>query len=94
MKKIILKIAVILIFLGTFISCTGKINMENYDQITKDMSRDKVVEILGEPFMAEGNEKEGLLKEFWGEYSGSQIIVTFNWALVPPLVIDKEQNGL
>jgi hypothetical protein len=94
MKKITLKIAVILIFLGTFISCTGEINIENYVQITKDMSRDKVVEILGEPFMSEGNEKEGLLKEFWGEHGGSQIIVTFNWALAPPLVIDKEQNGL
>lgn len=94
MKKITLKIVVILIFLETFISCARKINKENFDQITKDMSRDKVVEILGEPFMSEGNEKEGLLKEFWGEQSGSQIIVTFNWALEPPLVIDKEQNGL
>ena len=94
MKKILLSIAVVFIFLLTFISCTGKVNMKNYDQITKDMSRDKVIEILGEPLKSEGNEKEGYLKEYWGEHDGPQIIVTFNWVLNPPLVLDKEQSGL
>ena len=56
MKKITLKIAVILIFLGTFINCTRKINMEDHDKITKDMPSDHLAHVQQKAVTETGEE--------------------------------------
>jgi hypothetical protein len=95
MKNILYAIALIFILILT--SCSGKLNKDNYDKISNDMSVSQVESILGK------GESQASSNVDLGEYGGNISSEVMTWQSGTKVisitfsngkVMDKAQNGL
>lgn len=85
MKKLIQITIVLLVFFLN--SCSGKINIENYDKISNGMSKSKVESILGE---GESNASSSI---DLGEYGGNISSEVITWQSGMKVITITFSNG-